>query len=354
MPFTDTFTVYEEYYSNPDLVRADYAWEQGETDEISILKDGQKEFAPGTVKGKPIFEEGVLESLGQPSFKTWRRNGGTMVAKTSNWTAIIPGGFRGGNTPNKMNPISFDIGEYSALMGLIHVIAIPNKRITNCVTVTEEDIPHLMEGIHLLDTAFNLLADGTVDEIGSLRWQLAQTGSVTMKDGREKSMKVTEDDFIPECKDNFNKLPRDSEIDPVKDPWILLADQDTDLQQMIDGMKMEVTCHAGPMSSIRKLHLHGFTSDYKTVAWQKMEEKAQSEYGRVKNTPIKDVILMAEKWAVEMERDKSLMAPPNPPSLPAGRSRVRTRRKSLEHDTDGLVAMQDADLSHRDLCCGCD
>jgi len=312
-PKANTFTVYEEYYANPDLVRADYAWEKDKTNEMSILKDGQHEFSPGTVKGKPIFEEGVLESLGQPSFKTWRRNGGTMVAKTKNWTAIIPGGFRGANTPNKMNPISFDIGEYSALMGLIHVIAIPNKRITNCVTVTEEDIPLIMEGIHLLDTAFTLLADGSVDEIGSLRWQLSQTGSVTMKDGQEKSMKVTEDDFTPECKDNFNKLSSST------------GNLDSDLQGMIDEMKMEVTCHAGPMSSIRKLHLHGFTADYKTVAWQKMEEKALSEYGRPKNTPIDDVIWMAKQWAVEMERNTAMASDP--------------------------VSM---DISHQDLCCGCD
>ena len=84
MSFSDTFKVYEEYFGNPEVVKADLNWEKGTTDEIFIPKDGQKEYVPGTVKGEPVFEDGVLESLGQPSFKTCRRNGGTMVAQSRN------------------------------------------------------------------------------------------------------------------------------------------------------------------------------------------------------------------------------------------------------------------------------
>ena len=291
MSFSDTFKVYEEYFGNPEVVKADFNWEKGTTDEIFILKDGQKEYVPGTVKGKPVFEDGVLESLGQPSFKTWRRNGGTMVAQSRNWSAIIPGGFRGGETPNKMNPVSFEIGEYSALMGLIHLIAIPNKRITNCVTVTEEDVPLIEEGIQLLETSFGILANGGADEIGSLRWQLSQSGTIKMKDGSEKSARVTEEDFDPSCRDNFKEL--------------LINTQDS-----IDKMKMEVTCHASAMSSIRKLHLHGFSSDFKTMAWNKMEEKAQSDHGRAKNMPIEDIMYMAQSGKTKLMKDMVLMPPP--------------------------------------------
>jgi len=282
---------YTQYYAAHEMVKADLAWKNGTADEISVQKDGETIYAPGTIKGKPAFEDGVLQSLGMPSFKTWRRNGGTLVAKSNNWSAIIPGGFRDGATQNKMNPISFECGGYSALMGLVHVIAIPNKRLTNCVQVMEADVPLIMEGIQLLETAFNLLVDGGADEIGSVRWQLSQNGQIKMKDGSETSAKVTALDFIDGKQ--FERL-----LDPISS------------QSEIDGMKMEVTVHADTMSSIRKLHLHGFSADYKTVAYQKMEEKAQQEHGMRKNTPIEDVIHMANSGQAQEMLDKVLMPPP--------------------------------------------
>jgi hypothetical protein len=278
-------SLYSNYYSDKERVMGDYAWSKGETDK---MLDSEGQGFPGTIKGEPAFEDGVLESLGLPPFKCWRREGGTMVAQSKNWSAIIPGGFRGANTPNKMNPISFDIGGYSALMGLVHVIVIPDKRITNCVTVTKDEVPLIEEGIQLLYTAFNLLVHGGPDEIGSVRWQLAQKGNITMRDGSEKSMTVIEDDFIDECKDNWRKLVQDTETG-LKD------------------MKMDITCHGDSMSSIRKLHLHGFSSDYKTCAWQKMEEKAQEEHQLPKNTPIEEVLYMANSGKVDTMKKDALM-----------------------------------------------
>jgi hypothetical protein len=287
---------YQAYYDDPATVRSDDAWTRGITDEMSIIpEDGPAKFSAGTIKGKPAFEDGVLESLGMAPFKTWRRLGGTMVAQSKNWTAIIPGGFRGGETPNKMNPISFEIGEYSALMGLIHVIAIPNQRLTNCVAIMDEDVPLIMEGIQLLDTAFTLLAEGGADEIGSVRWQLSQSGSIKMKDGSEKSAQVTEDDFTENCKHNFRALSGAPS-----------GAGDETVTQLTSKMKMEVTCHADSVSSIRKLHLHGFSSDYKTVAWEKMEIKAEEEHHQVKNTPIEQVIYMANSGKAQQMRDIAL------------------------------------------------
>jgi len=298
MSLSLTTEVYQAYYSQGDVVRADQEWEQGREDELFVAKDDAKFFLNGTIKGKPAFEEGVLQSIGQPSFKTWRRNGGTMVAQSKNWTAIIPGGFRDANTPNKMNPISFDIGGYSALMGLVHVIVIPNQRITNCVTVMEKDVPLIMEGVHLLETAFNLLADGGADEVGSVRWQLSQNGNVTMKDGTEKSCQVVEDDFIDECQGNFRRLL-------------------VDTQTMIDEMKMEVTFHVDTMSSIRKLHIHGFTQDYKTVAYKAMEDKAMAEHGKPKNTSLDHVLYMAQSGKGQAIRDTALADRPSTPPFVA-------------------------------------
>jgi hypothetical protein len=282
---------YANYYKDADLVLADCNWASGVSDDIHTKDDsGQKIPAPGTFKGKPVFEDGVLQSMGLPSYKTWRRHGGTMIAKSDNWTALIPGGFRDGPTPNKMNPVSFDIGGYSALMGLVHIIAIPNQRIANCVNIVEDDIPLLEEGMTLLKTAFNLLADGGKDEIGSVRWILSQDGTIKMNDGSEKSVKLVSEDFIPECRENFQALQSDP-------------------QSVIDNMEMEVTCHADTMASIRKLHLHGFSKDFKTVAWQKMEEKARSS-GYDKNTLISDVIAMAKSGETQRMKDSVLMPPP--------------------------------------------
>jgi hypothetical protein len=286
-----TRKAYSNYYKDGGLVQADCDWASGVSDDIFTKDDsGQKIPAPGTFKGKPVFEDGVLQSMGLPSYKTWRRHGGTMIAKSDNWTALIPGGFRNGQTPNKMNPISFDIGGYSALMGLVHIIAIPNQRIANCVNIVEDDIPLLEEGMTLLKTAFNLLADGGEDEIGSVRWLLSHDGTIKMNDGSEKSVKVVEDDFIPERRKLFRALQSNP-------------------QSAIDNMEMEVTCHADTMSSIRKLHLHGFSKDFKTMAWQKMEEKAR-ESGYNKNTPISDVIAMAKSGETQRMKDSILMPPP--------------------------------------------
>jgi len=281
-------SLYSKYYSDKDRVAIDHAWSSGKTD---TMIDQDDQGLPGTIKGKPAFEDGVLESLGLPAFKTWRWSGGTMIAQSKNWSAIIPGGFRDAKTPNKMNPISFDIGGYSALMGLVHVIVIPDQRITNCVTVTKGDVPLIEEGIQLLGTAFNLLVNGGPDEIGSVRWQLAQRGNVTMKDGTEKSMEITDTDFTEECMDNWCKL---------------VDDTDKSLKEM----KMEITCHGDTMSSIRKLHLHGFSSDFKTVAWQKMEEKAQLEQQLPKNTPIEEVLYMANSGKVDAMKAAALMVKP--------------------------------------------
>ena len=290
---TDQITeVYAQYYAATEMVKADLAWRNGSSDVISVKRDDEITYAPGTIKGKPAFEDGVLESLGMPPFKTWRREGGTLVAQSKNWSAIIPGGFRDGATPNKMNPISFECGGYSALMGLVHVIAIPNQRLTNCVQVMEGDVPLIMEGIELLQTAFDVLVKGGADEIGSVRWQLSQSGEIQMKDGSVTSAKVQSTDFIDG--DKFGRL-----LDPASS------------QSEFDEMKMEVTVHADTMSSIRKLHLHGFSSDFKTVAYQKMEEKAQ-ESGLRKNTPIEEVIYMANSAKAKEMLDKVLMPPPSP------------------------------------------
>ena len=79
-----TRKAYEDYYKKINLVEADYLWENGKSTDISTMEEGKKIMAPGTFKGKPIFEDGVLEPLGQPSYKTPLRKGGTMIVRSKN------------------------------------------------------------------------------------------------------------------------------------------------------------------------------------------------------------------------------------------------------------------------------
>jgi len=280
MALSITRKIYSDYYNNPDLVKADLNWENGSTDEIFTTQDNNKIYAPGTVRGKPLFENGVLESIGQPSFKTMRWKGGTMISKSKNWTCIIPGGFRNGPTTNNMNPVRYEIGGLSALQGLIHVIAIPNQRITNCVTVEERDLNLINEGIQLIEITFFLLLHGGMNEIGSLRWQLNQWGEISIND-ENISLECSDNDFVDEDKELFSNLKN-----------TLHMENDT-IDDFINQVELSVTCHGDTNASIRKLHLHGFSSNIKTIAYQKMEEKAKLN-GSHKNIPIQHVIDMAK------------------------------------------------------------
>ena len=67
---------------------------------------------------------------------------------------------------------------------------------------------------------------------------VAVNSEIKMKDGSVKSMQLKEEDFIEDCRKNFRSL--------LESP-----------QEVMNRMKMSVTCHADTMSSIRKLHLHG-------------------------------------------------------------------------------------------------
>jgi hypothetical protein len=295
MSLSVTRKIYSEYYKNSDLVKADINWENGFTDEIFTMNNDEKVYASGTVRGKPVFEDGVLESLNQPSLKTMRWRGGTMISKSKNWCCIIPGGFRNGPTANKMNPVRYEIGGLSALQGLLHIIAIPNQRITNCVTVEEKDLSLIDEGIQLLEITFFLLLHGGEDEIGSVRWQLNQSGNIKMNNDDEYSLECNENDFVVEDRELFNELKMNI--------------NSSELDNSLNKLKLSVTCHGDKNASIRKLHLHGFSSNLKTIAYEKMEEKAKLN-GSQKNIPIQHVIDMAKNG--ETSRLKYLCLKNNP------------------------------------------
>jgi len=286
MASSATHAVYKNYYSNKDLVEADHKWESGEADSIFTGPPDDRKPAPGTIKGKPAFQDGVLESIGQPSLKTPFTKGGTMMMRNENWIAVIPGGFRDAPTPNKMNPVKYSIGGETARMSPLHFLLIPERRITNCVTLTEEDIPLIKEGVTFGEKIYKILLNGLADEFGSLRWEFNQRGEIKMKDGTMKDISLNEDDFIDECKPHFHAFK--------KDP-----------QAFIDDPCLDITFHGDKAASIRKLHMHFFDPRLKTVAFQKQEETALSK-GYPKNIPYEEVINMAMSGKTQRMKDEAL------------------------------------------------
>ena len=87
---------------SPEFQEAVALWENNETDTISYTdEEGQLVHCPGTIgggqfAGKPAFQAFNLK-------KTFT-DGGTLVAESVNCISFIPAGFRGGPTPNTMNP----------------------------------------------------------------------------------------------------------------------------------------------------------------------------------------------------------------------------------------------------------
>lgn len=286
MTSSATYDVYENYYKNPGLVEADFRWESGWCDGIFFGPPNDLKPAYGTIKGRPAFQDGVLESIGQPALKTSFKDGGTMITRTDNWIAVIPGGFRDAPTPNKMNPVKYSIGGEVARMSPLHFLLIPEKKITNCVTLTADDIPLIKEGLTFGEKVYNILLNGLADKVGSLRWEFNQRGEIEMKDGTMKDIELNEDDFIDECKAHFRAFK--------KDP-----------QSFIDDPCLDVTFHGDKAASIRKLHMHFFDPRLKTVAFQKQEETARSK-GYPKNIPYEEVVNMAMSGKTQSMKNEAL------------------------------------------------
>jgi len=259
-------TTYEQFYADEGLVKTILDWEDRKTDE---LRRPSGEPIHGVLgNGKPLFQ--FLDiSKGFPE-------GGTKVAESENCSAIIPAGFRGGPTFNTMNPVKFSLGEYSALMSIGHVLIVPKtERIYNALTLEKCHLSLVSEMEELGARALMKLIEGTASDPGSIRWQLAQSGSMKMADDTEKDVQVTEDDFNDSCKDSFRGL-LDGRMEAILEEC---------------KGKMKFSFHLGSAASIGYLHMHAYLGNLLTVAHDKMESKAQSQ-GHRKNTPIDDVVYM--------------------------------------------------------------
>ena len=276
MSIANTFETYHQFYTDKKLVKTIIDWENGKTNVLRI-------------EGKSIH--GVLGN-GMPLFQFLDiskgfSEGGTTVAESENCFAIIPAGFRGGPTFNKMNPVKFSMGQYSALMSLCHVLIVPkNERIYNALTLEKCHLTLVSEMEDLGARALMKLIEGTASDPGSIRWQLTQSGTMKMADDTEMNTQVTEDDFNDSCKDSFKGL--------------LDGRMETILEECKSHMKFSF--HLGTMASIGYLHMHAYLGNLLTVAYDKMEENARKE-GLPKNTPLDDVIYMMNTGKVLMMKN---------------------------------------------------
>jgi hypothetical protein len=238
------------------------AWEKGVTDTIMWQDESGKEvFAPGTCPGGPNLGKPFFQFL--PLHKSFEE-GGSKVAESDNCISFIPAGFRGGKTPNTMNPVREDIGGPSALMSLVHVLTIPKDvRIYNAATLTHDHQPLLQEMKELGEKAVMILMKGSKDMMGSFKWQYSQDGEVEMSDGTMQSAKVLETDLTEKCQKNYHKK--------IRDPSILNS------------------FHVYPAASIGYLHLHSYVGELLTTAHDTMSRDAKDK-GYHKNVPY-DVVV---------------------------------------------------------------
>ena len=238
------------------------SWEQGLNDTISYTDgEGKTVYAPGTCPGGPNIGKPFFQFL--PLNKTFE-DGGTLVCESANCISFIPAGFRGGPTPNTMNPVREEIGSTSALMSLVHVLTIPKDiRIYNAATLKPEHKTLLEEMKTLGEKAVTILMNGPKEMMGSFKWVYSQEGSIKMNDGSTKDLKVVKTDLSPICQKNY--------------------------RQKLHQAKILNSFHVFPASSIGYLHLHSYVGELLTTAHDTMEDEAYAN-GYAKNTSYEVVV----------------------------------------------------------------
>ena len=270
-----TISAYEQYYSDTGTVKEIEQWESGKVDKLV----------------GPIH--GFLPSAQQPLFQLLNlrksfQDGGTMVSESENCFAIIPAGFRNGDTYNTLNPVKYSIGKMSSLMSICHVLVIPKHvRIYNAVTLRKKHLRLLSEMEELGATALTKLVKGTTDIPGSIRWQLVQTGNISMSDGTHINSTLEQGDFSENCRDSFHGLS-DGRFKEIQ-------------EQSLSHMKFSF--HLNKMASIGYLHMHCYLGNLLTKGHDMMEQQSQmisdDHHVGPKNTPLDEVIYMMNSGKLE-------------------------------------------------------
>ena len=274
------------FYSNKGLAYAVELWEKGENNAI-ILEDGTS--APGSLPmkgdkfGKTVFQNDLQVLL--PNESTMKiktpEDGGTLVFETTGdlaCKAFMPAGFRGGPTPNTMNPYRSEMGDptgttpQNCATSWGHIVVIPvNYNIYNAITLTEGHIHLLGEMERVGKVALKMLSEGDADMVGSLRWAMAQDSIIEMNDERSVSTKLLNTDFVDD--EAFLKCQSEGVVS---------------VQDMIRDTT-ESTFHVGRAASVGFLHLHVRPNCFDLVSKVGMDEQA-AEKGYIKQTLLEDVV----------------------------------------------------------------
>jgi hypothetical protein len=190
----------------------------------------------------------------------------------------MPADFRGGPTPNTMNPYHTEQGNptgetpQNCATSWGNIVVIPvNHKIYNAITLTEEHLPLLAEMDRVGKVALKVISEGGTDMVGSLRWAMAQDSMIEMNDGRYVSTKLLNTEFVDD--EAFLKCQSEG-VDSVQD--------------MI-GDTTESTFHVGRAASVGYLHLHVRPTCFDLVSKVAMDEHA-SEKGYINQTLLEDVV----------------------------------------------------------------
>ena len=260
--------MFSKYESNKKLKDAAFQWESGSKDVIEITnEDGSTEFAKGTIGGVPPFHKPeIIEDM----------KGKTLVCESENCYAFIPGAFRGGDTPNNMQPSRFEIGGEGSLQSLVHTLVIPKTiRKISCDTLQVSDESLINEMKELGKKSVQVLIEGDEHMIGSLKWQLNLTGEVEVG-GNMISMELKPEDMSPHTLEE-GLIPSEI-VQEYKDTGSLPVNIMGSLRQSF---------HRYGHYTIASLHMHNYIGNFITLAHDKAEDKYEGDF---KNIHVDDVM----------------------------------------------------------------
>jgi len=260
--------MFSKYESNPKLKDAASQWESGYKDVIEVTnEDGSKEFAKGTIRGVPPFHKPeIIEDM----------KGKTLVCESENCYAFIPGAFRNGDTPNKMQPARFEIGGEGSLQSLVHTLVVPKTiRKISCDTLNVSDESLINEMKELGKRSVQMLIEGDEHMIGSLKWQLNLTDEVDI-DGTMISMELKPEDMSP--------YPLEEGLIPSE---IVREYKDTGSLPVNIMGSLRQSFHRYGHYTVASLHMHNYIGNFITLAHDKAEEKYADDF---KNVSVDDVM----------------------------------------------------------------
>ena len=248
-----------KFQKDEEAVKLSKEWmESGGGDKPMLRKDGSP--LQGVMpSGKPVFEafwDGISKTIEDP-------NGGTCLYEDDDCVVIIPAGFRKAKTWNTMNPYRYEIGGASTLQSLLHILVLPKMKIDSPLSLQKEHIPLLEKMRETGRMVMRLLYEGDTKRVGSLNWVLSQNDVVKV-DGTMMTTRVKPEDLSSE------------RVIPLS----------TDIEEKMKTVKESF--HVDTFS-VRYLHLHVYADEWRTIAYDKMEEESK-QVGKVKNVPLDAVI----------------------------------------------------------------